>query len=368
MCFRTLISALTMNAIFVIIALLATGTLARPVTTINARDTSPHMLSSSEDSATASMPAPDMEGMKIVNGDDTSSLYRAIVARVSFHKKTKFLWLFTTGSEEVSVCSGSLVSQHVVITAAHCVFDGDFDFVRVGVSDFEGNTDDIGVKDHRYLDSYDPTLSMTDATQNDLAFLLLDRTPNVGAVTVGVYRDIVIPSYFAKPDDVPIAPDTVSSPDWDAYATAVMDMCSSTNTCLNAIGAGFGNIVNSATGGAENMDLPSKSRQEDLYAIGYDFGDGSHDGVIITSRKAADQGSMCNGDSGGPLIAVDTPGNNIVMLGVLSAGPVGSKKCIGLDVYASITPHLGAIEMLGDPTVWGDEGVVNILDFPGFTR
>jgi len=238
-------------------------------------------------------------------------------------------------------CGGSVIADQWILTAAHCLYDGDD-----AIIDDRLLTVVLGVHDLSKLNLEESVLSTTDEDKH-----LIMKISN--SVEHGV--NIV--------DDFDFALLKLESPiDWTSYPNirpiCLPDSVDTSSDGKKAIVTGWGNMAISV---ADTVKFPDQLREVTVKVISnrkcqrlYKKGDASFDKNLITDDMicagvATGGKDICQGDIGGPLITTAddndgvTPGQNYHQIGVASwEYNCGIAEFPG--VYARVTSVLDWIE------------------------
>lgn len=220
-----------------------------------------------------------------------------------------FLLFFSEGAR--TVCSGTLVSPTVVLTAGHCTADVDG---KVLVT-FKQFIDDAEPLDYEY--AADTTHGWTDQEIADRGGLSGTAYPNeayAGLTDKNNWNDfgvVVLDDPVTDIQPAPIAP---------LHTLDAIKQSDLNSTIFRAVGYGF--EVRKADDGSQNptpMAYPLQRRYVDV------SGQKLVDQILQTngsSTNGGDTGSSCFGDSGGPMlyrgevVAITSYSNNDVCRGV----------------------------------------------------
>lgn len=229
-----------------------------------------------------------------------------------------------------SLCGGTVIDSDSVLTAAHCVTDGDGDVLAPASFTLyigSANIDNVPRSDQYAVTSVfrDPAYN-EDTLQNDVAVLKLDR-----AVTTGAAIPLIgsgSQQNQAPGQSVVVAGWGTTSPDGNISSDLLMaDVALDSDATCQA-------------------DYP---------------GDFDPATMICASFPGRDS---CQGDSGGPLLArVQTGTTTMVVKGKKRKGKKRHKKHIQIPVYANM--QIGVVSWGDGCAVAGSPGVYVRLSNPG---
>jgi hypothetical protein len=205
---------------------------------------------------------------------------------------------------EIEVCSGTVISSNVILTAAHCAYDestgqqldpSDFTIVTGSVDWTAATTRQLSPVSQVMVDpAYDPATH-----DSDVALLVLSRltTAPVIALATGADSDLTIGGGSAAVAGWGLTYQGSPIPDVLQWATTVVQP--------PAYCGQFSSVYD-----------PSAQ----LCTVDYPF----------------DDNATCNGDSGGPLLAA-TPAGQLYEIGVISYGPANCNT-VSADYFTSVIP------------------------------
>lgn len=242
--------------------------------------------------------APNLMASNIINGKTSSE---------DFQKNNGIVGLMTSyGQGRTQVCTGTLIADDVVLTAAHCVEQEDFNFVEVYFVNEITSSESFIIRAHTV--KINPRWKGSSVLQgNDIALVLLDRKA---------------PENF-QPSRLPTA----------RQANRL--------TGRSAILAGFGLSRHQNTQESALTERLMLRQVEDVFIDRVDF---SKKELRVVDKTKSLKGA-CVGDSGGPAFIGHKDGRYI-QVGVLSrvqADPYGNCNQ-GVSFYSHVGEHRSWIQ------------------------
>jgi len=235
----------------------------------------------------------DPEGQRIVGG---------VEARPGSHP-----WIVSLQMGESHFCGGTLVAPDLVITAAHCVADGNPDRIVAGAHDHYRPNANVQMSRPARVQAhqrYNPT-----TTLNDIAVIKL-----------------------AKPFTINAAVQPACLP---AEGEAVPDAAQGTVAGWGLTQEGGGDVSNILMQvGVPVIGGSSCARQYASQGIGID------NAAMLCAGYGQGGKDACQGDSGGPFVFKGTKG--YTLQGVVSFG-VGCARAGSTGVYARVANYIGWI-------------------------
>ena len=233
---------------------------------------------------------------RIVGGEDATGDWPFVTALFMYSSSAKGYYLF---------CGGSLIDEHYVLTAAHCVYDlssSDLDNLLVNIGDLTPyDTDD---NELRYINAVYVHPSFSYSTlKYDFAILELDEASDKTPISLGSVGDDDPVWTLGWGDMNPVYVNGNTSAEYDfpdtlqivGLTTMSNDECSDYYSSITSI---YDSMV---------------------CAFGAEVDDNTYTSVSYV-------GDSCQGDSGGPLIKAS--GDDYVLVGTVSFGD-GDSDSIG---------------------------------------
>ncbi|OMJ13216.1 Plasma kallikrein [Smittium culicis] len=218
-------------------------------------------------------------------------------------------------NDSAAVCGGTLIAPNVVITAAHCLYDGVLPISKYNIYVSAGSVYNIVTNDNMYSVSRSiphPSYSARTAA-NDIGILILSKSTTVS------------PSDFAKIYDLPISNDfTTAAAGWGKTSNIKNDTVSDVLMTVP--------LVLSSSSNCKKFN-PRYT---------------NNDGMVICTENKNSQ-DTCYGDSGGPfvytgvspypLLGVTSFGNSPAAAAAIASDPNSDAKpsCADNDGYGYYT-------------------------------
>jgi len=244
----------------------------------------------------------------IVNGSD-------VTADDAVAKSTVALLVSLEGYPEAMFCTGTLVSENVIITAAHCLED----YRDIGYDQETGEFKEIRLK----------------VTGGNVAFATNAKTGN--PTKRSFTRFSIHPQYQPKEvgqgswNDIAILQFEGSLPDGYQPVPVLQDKAQ-LKTGLTVTFAGFG--ITSPLGNDAKVDDSGVLRKGDSVLSRADF-----EGNELLFQLPTSGVSTCQGDSGGPAFAKIA--GQLTLVGVTSRGE--DSFCRGVSISTSVAAHVDFI-------------------------
>lgn len=234
----------------------------------------------------------------IVNGQEVKAGEEAAVSTVGLYLKIQMQTPFGP-YETFSTCTGTLISENIVLTAAHCMEGVTAGAVVFG-TDFSSTDESMvrGIVDAMVHPEYMP-VEPGNGDWNDISLVEFEGTIPAGYAPAPVLKDV-----------------------------------SKLTSGLPVIFAGFG-ITSPAGGESQDPDDSGVLRQADTVLTS-----ATYEGNELLFNLTSDGVSTCQGDSGGPAYAkVD---GKLTVIGVTSRGE--NARCDGVSISTNVAEHADFIE------------------------